>query len=41
VGLLSVVGSHLVRVLRQRPDWGYSVVMLVAMLVVIVSGTLV
>jgi len=41
VGLLSVAGSHLMRVLRRRPDWGYSVVMLVAMLVVIVSGTLV
>jgi hypothetical protein len=41
VGLLSVAGSHFVRVLRRRPDWGYSVVMLVAMLLVIVSGTIV
>jgi hypothetical protein len=41
VGLFSVAGSHFVRVLRRRPDWGYSVVMLVAMLLVIVSGTVV
>jgi hypothetical protein len=41
VGLLSVAGSHFVRVLRRRPDWGYSVVMLVAMLLIIVSGTVV
>jgi hypothetical protein len=40
VGLLNVVSSHVMRVLRRRPDWGYSVVLLVAMLVVIVSGTL-
>jgi hypothetical protein len=41
VGLLNVVGSHIMRVVRQRSDWGYSVVLLLAMLVVIVSGTLV
>jgi len=41
VGLLSVVISHVMRVLRRRPDWGYSVVLLLAMLAVIVSGTLV
>jgi len=41
VGLLSVASSHFVRVLRRRPDWGYSVVMLVAMLLVIVSGTII
>ena len=41
VGLLSVVGSHIMRVVRRRPDWGYSVVLLLAMLAVIVSGTLV
>lgn len=41
VGLLSVAGSHFMRVLRRRPDWGYSVVMLVAMLLVIVSGTII
>jgi hypothetical protein len=41
VGLLSVAASHFMRVLRRRPDWGYSVVMLVAMLLVIVSGTII
>jgi hypothetical protein len=41
VGLLSVAGSHFLRVLSRRPDWGYSVVMLVAMLLVIVSGTII
>jgi len=41
VGLLSVVSSHVMRVVRRRPDWGYSVVLLLAMLAVIVSGTLV
>ncbi|MFL5801717.1 MAG: hypothetical protein ACJ8CR_08230 [Roseiflexaceae bacterium] len=41
VGLLSVVGSHVMRVVRRRPDWGYSVVLLLALLAVIVSGTLV
>ena len=30
VGLLSVVGSHVMRVVRRRPDWGYSVVLLLA-----------
>jgi len=41
VGLLSVAGSHFMRVLRRRSDWGYSVVLLVTMLLVIVSGTIV
>ncbi len=41
VGLLSVAMSHLVRVLRRAPDWGYSLVLLIAMLLVIVSGTIV
>jgi hypothetical protein len=41
VGLLNVVGSHLVRVWQRRSDWGYSVVLLISMLVVIVSGTVV
>lgn len=40
VGVLSVAASHFMRVLHQRADWGYSVVLLVAMLVVVVSGTL-
>ena len=41
VGLLSVTIGHVMRVLRRQPDWGYSVVLLVSMLVVIVSGTIV
>lgn len=41
VGLLNVVGSHMMRVVRRRSDWGYSVVLLLAMLAVIISGTLV
>jgi hypothetical protein len=41
VGLLSVTVGHLMRVLRRQPDWGYSLVLLAAMLVVIVSGTIV
>lgn len=41
VGLLNVVGSHIMRVVRRRSDWGYSVVLLLAMLAVIISGTLV
>ena len=40
VGLLSVAGGHVVRVVRRRPDWGYSVVMLLAMIAMIVAGTL-
>ena len=40
VGLLSVAGGHFARVLRRRPDWGYSVVMLLAMITMIVAGTL-
>lgn len=41
VGLLSVVGSHLRRVLGRQPDWGYSLVLLLAMLLVIVIGTII
>ena len=41
VGLLNVVAGHVVRVLRRQPDWGYSLLLLAAMLVVIVSGTLI
>jgi hypothetical protein len=41
VGLLSVTAGHVMRVLRRQPDWGYSLVLLAAMLVVIVSGTIV
>lgn len=38
VGLLSVAGSHFRRVVRRDLDWGYSVVLLLAMLAVIVVG---
>lgn len=41
VGLLTVATSHLQRVLRRQPDWYYSLVLLIAMLVVIISGTLI
>jgi Na+-driven multidrug efflux pump len=41
VGLLSVAASHFVRVLRREADWGYSLVLLIAMLLVITSGTIV
>lgn len=38
VGLLSVSGSHFVRVLRRQSDWGYSLVLLISMVLVIVIG---
>lgn len=41
VGLFSVAASHFVRVLRREADWGYSLVLLIAMLLVIMSGTIV
>jgi hypothetical protein len=41
VGLLSVTSGHVMRVVRRHPDWGYSLVLLAAMLVVIISGTVV
>jgi hypothetical protein len=41
VGLLSVTAGHFMRVLRRQPDWGYSLLLLTSMLVVIVSGTIV
>jgi hypothetical protein len=41
VGLLSVTGGHVVRVARRSPDWGYSLVLLLTMVLVIVSGTLI
>src|SRR5690242_2591916 len=40
-GLLSVIASHLVRVVRRSPDWGYSLVLLIAMFLVIINGTVV
>src|SRR2546423_15549391 len=41
VGLLSVTASHLVRVVRRNPDWGYSLILLVAMFLVIINGTII
>lgn len=41
VGILSVATGHLRRVLARQPDWGYSLVLLIAMLLVIVAGTLI
>jgi hypothetical protein len=41
VGLLSVAAGHFTRVLRRAPDWGYSLVLLASMLLVIISGTIV
>jgi hypothetical protein len=41
VGLLSVAGHHVVRITRRSADWGYSLILIIAMLVVIISGTVV
>ncbi len=41
VGLLNVVGSHLRRVLSRSSDWVYSLVLLLAMLLTIVVGTII
>ena len=41
VGLLNVVTSHIGRISKRQPDWGYSALLLVAMLVTIVFGTFV
>lgn len=41
VGLLNVVGSHLGRVIYRRSDWAYSLVLLLAMLLTIVLGTII
>lgn len=38
VGLLSVVASHVMRVVRRLPDWGYSMLMLLALLAVLFAG---
>ena len=40
VGLLNVIGTHLRRISRRQSDWGYSVLLLVAMLATIFVGTL-
>lgn len=38
LGVVSVVGSHLGRLRRRSPDWGYSLVLLLGMAAVIVAG---
>lgn len=39
VGLLSVAAGHVGRVVRRSPDWGYSLLLLASMLLVIIGGT--
>jgi hypothetical protein len=41
VGLLSVAGNHMMRVVRRSADWGYSLLLLVSMLAVVISGTVI
>ena len=41
VGLLSVGGNHVMRVARRSADWGYSLLLLVSMLAVVISGTVI
>ena len=38
IGLFSVTGSHVQRVLQRSPDWIYSVILLLAMISVVVVG---
>lgn len=38
LGIVSVTGSHVQRVRRRSPDWGYSVVLVAGMLAVIFAG---
>jgi hypothetical protein len=38
LGLFSVVGSHIRRVGTRSPDWGYSLILILGMLAVIVAG---
>ncbi|MGQ9550162.1 MAG: hypothetical protein ACUVSY_16045 [Roseiflexus sp.] len=40
VGLVNVAGNHIRRVAQRDADWGYSVILLIAMVVVIFVGTL-
>lgn len=40
VGLLSVTCSHFRRVIRRELDWGYSVVLLLALITVVIIGVL-
>lgn len=41
VGLLNVTIGHIARVVKRQPDWYYSLVLLIAMLLVIITGTLI
>lgn len=38
LGIVSVVGAHVARVRARRPDWAYSLILILAMLAVIVAG---
>jgi hypothetical protein len=40
VGVVSVAASHVARVASRSADWGYSLLLILSMLVVILSGTL-
>jgi hypothetical protein len=40
IGLVNVTGNHIGRVTRRSTDWGYSLILLVAMAIVIFAGTL-
>jgi MFS family permease len=41
IGVLSVAGGHLSRIIRRNSDWGYSLILILSMLAVIITGTLV
>lgn len=38
VGVVSVISNHVIRVIRRLPDYGYSVVLLVALLATVIVG---
>ncbi len=40
IGLASVASSHIRRVINQQPEWGYSIILLLSMFIVIVVGIL-
>jgi hypothetical protein len=41
VGLFSVAGHHTFRIVQRNTDWGYSLILIIAMVVVIISGTVI
>jgi ABC-type enterochelin transport system permease subunit len=41
IGVLSVAGGHVARIIRRNSDWGYSLILILSMLAVIISGTLI